>query len=112
HRLRIAAAIVGPVLRYHLVDDSSRQYAIGCLADEWLDQHPTCVASGTIHKVDRLRTLRKRTVFVATCEIEPEAGNRFPVRYQFRPFHRGIEVQIDRRTVDNRRYLVVLVVVE
>ena len=86
-------------------------------------QFDASVANGltTIQPGDRraVRSIRSmalwplaiRGIFISAREGEFQTRRRFPARFQFGAFHRGVEIQIDRRAVHNFRNLIILVIV-
>ena len=64
-----------------------------------------------IHEIDGALALRDSGIFPAAREIKSQSGHRLPCRFQLGAFGMCIEVQIDRRPVDNLGNLVILVIV-
>ena len=95
-------------------DDIDRQNAVRCLGHEWLHDHPVGMIGhiGAIHQIDGALAVVDARVFVAAREIEFEAGNRLPHRFQFGAFHRGIEIVVDRGAIHDARNLIACVIVE
>ena len=92
-------------------DHIGRQNAVGGLRYKRLDHHPTlyyplCGPSDQWHSI-----LRQARIFVTAREIELQAGNRLPGAFKFRALDGRIEIEVDRRAVDDLRDLVVFVVV-
>ncbi len=94
-------------------DDIPWKNAIGGLRDPGFDHDPVGMIGGVrpIHQIDRLLSLCNRGIFPTACEIEAEARERLPGRFDFRAFHMRIEIVVDRGAIDDAGDLIVLVVV-
>ena len=79
--------------------------------DEWFDDHPAGRAGRAIHQVDGALAIGDPGIFVSAGKIEPQARHRLPGGFQFRAFHRGVEIQIDRRAIHDFGNLIVFIIV-
>ena len=64
-----------------------------------------------VHQVDGGLAIVDARVFITAREIEFQAGQWLPARFQFRTLNRRVEVEVDRGAIDDLRNLVALVIV-
>ncbi len=91
--------------------NATREYAVRCFVDEWFNDNPTRNARSAIYQIHSALALRDGGVFPSAREVESQARQRFPCGFQFGAFGMGIEILIDRRTINDLRDLIILVIV-
>src|SRR6185437_16461739 len=93
-------------------DDIFRENAVGRGCYEGLHQHPTWLTGCAVHQIDRLLTVFDASILVTSRKFKSETRYWLISGLQFRSPHGGVEVQIDRRAINDLRNLVAFVVIE
>ncbi|MND01114.1 hypothetical protein D3C83_199720 [compost metagenome] len=59
------------------------------------------MAGGAVHQVDGVGAVREAGLFIPSLEAQPQVLQRPPVGFDFQTPDLGVEVRVDRTTVDD-----------
>src|SRR5580692_223517 len=103
----------GLALLRQRLNNVNRENAVGGLSWKGFHHHPTSMFSGvrSIHEIDGCLPVSNSSILITSGKVEPQSGQRFPGRFKLGTLNLGVEVQVDRGSINDLRDLIIFVVV-